>query len=151
MPDLSEYIIWPEHASLHACMQCACVHRTLSQPNRVKSERSKYLWKQENIPDLSEHNIWPKHASLHACTLCPCMYRPIFQPNWVESERSKDLWNQDNMLDLSDHISPPSTLSSVHARYVLWCLGPYLIQIGLDQRDKGIYGIRRTCQTSMST
>ena len=53
----------PEHASLCASMLCACVLRTISQPNWVWSERSKYLRNQENMPDLSEHKIWPEDTS----------------------------------------------------------------------------------------
>ena len=52
MPDLSEHIILPEHASLHAFM-----NRPISQPNLVKSESSKYMWNQENMADLSQHII----------------------------------------------------------------------------------------------
>ena len=83
------------------------MYRLISQPNLVKSERSKYLWIQENMPDLSEHKIWPEHASLHAWTLCSCMHRPIYQPNWVQSERSRYLQNQEIILDLSDHVIWP--------------------------------------------
>ena len=43
------------------------------------------------------------------------------------------------------------TQACVHVIYVLACLGPYLSQIGLDQKDKGIYGIRRTYRTYLST
>ena len=39
----------------------------------------------------------------------------------------------------------------MHACYVLACSGPYLSQIGLDQKDEGIYGIRRSYQTYLST
>ena len=62
MPDLSEHKSWPKHASLHACMLYACMHRPISQPNQVSSERSKYLWNQDNMSDLSEHIIHPKHT-----------------------------------------------------------------------------------------
>ena len=41
--------------------------------------------------------------------------------------------------------------AGVHAHYVLVCLGSYLSQTGLDQRDQSIYGIRRACQTCLST
>ena len=41
--------------------------------------------------------------------------------------------------------------ASVHAPYMLACTGPYLSQIGSDQRDQIIYGIRRTCRFSLST
>ena len=34
---------------------------------------------------------------------------------------------------------------------IFWCLCLYLSQIGLDQRACGIYGIRRTCWTFLST
>ena len=37
--------------------------------------------------------------------------------------------------------------ASIHAHYVPACTGPYLSQIGSDQRDQNIYGIR-TCWTS---
>ena len=73
LPDLSEHTIWPEHASLHACMLCACMHRPISQPNWVKSERSKYLWNQENMLDLSEliiySEIWLQAWKHIACKL----------------------------------------------------------------------------------
>ena len=35
--------------------------------------------------------------------------------------------------------------ASMHARYFLACLGPYLSQIGSDRKDRDIYGIRGTC------
>merc|ERR1712112_584952 len=31
--------------------------------------------------------------------------------------------------------------ASMHARYILACLGPYLSQIGSDRKDRDIYGI----------
>ena len=151
MPDLSEYIIQPKHASQCACTLCACMHRPISQPNWIRSEISKYLWNQDNMLDLSEHISQPEHASYCACILCACMHRPISQPNWVRPDISKYLWNQEIMMDLSEHIHHPSMQASVHAPYVLACTGPYLSQIGSDQRDQSIYGIRRTCRTSLST
>ena len=66
MLDLSEYIIWCKHASVCACMLCACMHRPIFQPDWVWLERSRYLWKQENILDLGEHIVWPEHTNLHA-------------------------------------------------------------------------------------
>ena len=39
----------------------------------------------------------------------------------------------------------------MHECYVLACMGPYLSQIWMDQKYKSIYGIRRSCQTSLST
>ena len=42
------------------------------------------------------------------------------------------------------------THASMHAHYFLACLGPYLGQIGSDQRYQGIYTIRRSCWTSLS-
>ena len=48
---------------LCACMLCACLHRPISQPNWNGSERSKYLWNQENRPNLSEHILQAEHAS----------------------------------------------------------------------------------------
>ena len=41
--------------------------------------------------------------------------------------------------------------SSVHAPYVLAFTGPYVSQIGSDQRYESIYGIRRIYRTSLST
>ena len=114
-----EHIIWPENASLHACTLCAYMHRPISQPNWVGSERSKYLWNQENMPDLSEHMIWPKHTSLHACMLWTCVLgplyawelRPISQSNWVRSERWRYLWNWENIPHLSEYIIQPKHAS----------------------------------------
>ena len=39
----------------------------------------------------------------------------------------------------------------MHACYVLACTGPYCGQIWLDQKDQGIYGIRRTKRTCLRT
>ena len=39
----------------------------------------------------------------------------------------------------------------MHAHYVLAWTGPYLSQIGIDQKDESIYGIRRSCWTSLNT
>ena len=39
MPDFSEHIIWPEHASLCACTLCASVPGPISQPNWVGYQR----------------------------------------------------------------------------------------------------------------
>ena len=39
----------------------------------------------------------------------------------------------------------------MHASYVLACTGPYLSQIGSDQKHQGIYGIGRTCWTCLIT
>ena len=66
-----EHIIWPEHAGLHAYTLCAYIHRPISQPNWIESERSKYLWNQENMPDLSEHKIWPRAHKLACFILSP--------------------------------------------------------------------------------
>ena len=38
----------------------------------------------------------------------------------------------------------------MHEPYVIACTGPYLSLIGLDQRDKSIFGIRRTGLTFLS-
>ena len=199
MPDLSKHIIWPEHASLRACRLCFCVQGPIHQPNLVGSERSKYLWNQENMPDHLGKKIWPNHTSLHACTLFACVLQPISQLNWVGPEWWRYLWNQENMLDLSEHIIwpkhaslcafklcaclqgaisqpswvgserlkylwnkgtcwtsqgtkfDPSTQACIHAHYVLACLGPYLSQNGLDEKDEGIYRIGRTYGTYLST
>ena len=40
--------------------------------------------------------------------------------------------------------------ASMYACYVLVCTGPYLSQIGMDQRDQCIYGIRRKGPTFLS-
>ena len=105
--NLSEHIIWPKHASLHACMLCACMLGPISQANWVKSERSKYLWNQKNMPDISGHKILPEHTSLRAYTLCACVLRPISQQNWVGSEQWRYLWNWENILDLFEYIMWP--------------------------------------------
>ena len=39
----------------------------------------------------------------------------------------------------------------MHASYLLAGKGPYLSQIGLDQRDQSNHGIRRTWQTFLSS
>ena len=44
--------------------------------------------------------------------------------------------------------SEQNTQAGMHACYGLACTGPYLSQMGWDQR---VYGIRRTCRTSLST
>ena len=145
LPDLSEHIIWPKHTSLCACTLCACMLGPISQPNWVGSERSKYLWNQENTQDLSGHKIWQEHTSLCACTLCACVLRPKYQPNWVWSERWRYLWNQENLPDLSE--------------FIMWhklaCMN--IIFLGADQdlcqillcfKDKGIYESSRLFPTS---
>ena len=43
------------------------------------------------------------------------------------------------------------THASMHTHYFLMCLGPYLSQIGSDQKDHSISGIRRICGTCLST
>ena len=103
-PDLSDHILHPKHASLHACTLCAFMHIPISQPNGVKSERSKYLWNQENRPDFSEHILHPKNTSFPACMLYACMLGPISQPNWVGSEIWRYLWNWESIPNLSNYI-----------------------------------------------
>ena len=101
---------------------------------------------------LNWHKIWPEQTSLRACTLCACMLGPISQPNCNGTEISKHLWNQvkPGQTFLSTSFTP-STQAGMHSPYVLVCTGPYLNQIGMDQRDLSIYGIRRSCWTSLST
>ena len=43
------------HASMH-------VYRPISQPNFVRSEISRHLWKQVNMLELSMQIRWPKHT-----------------------------------------------------------------------------------------
>ena len=50
-------------ASMHACKVFSGMLMPVSQPNWVGSERSRYIWNQENMPELSEHIFQPMHAS----------------------------------------------------------------------------------------
>ena len=104
MQDLSEHIIWPEHASLHACTICACMPWPISQPKWVGSERWRHLWNWENILDLSEYIIQTKHTmSLHV--------QAHISDKLVWIRESRYLWNQENMLDLSEHMIWPEHAS----------------------------------------
>ena len=39
-----------------------------------------------------------------------------------------------------------------HAQFFsLACMGPYTRQMGSDRRDQGIYGMRRACQSCLSS
>ena len=57
--------VWA-HNMIQAC-NLACMHAmcfcswTITQPNSVGSERSKYLWNLDNMQVLSEHIIHPNH------------------------------------------------------------------------------------------
>ena len=55
------------------------------------------------------------------------------------------------MTGLSEHVIQLSKQASVHAPYVLACTGPYLSQIGMDQRDQSFYGIRKTGTTFLTS
>ena len=63
------------------------------------------------------------------------------------SERSKYLRNRGSCQTSLSTRYDLSMQASIHAHYVPACTGPYLSQIGSDQRDQNIYGIR-TCWTS---
>ena len=49
------------HTSMHTCLHAGRLVygmlRPISLPNVDRSDRSKYLWNQENMPHLSEHII----------------------------------------------------------------------------------------------
>ena len=83
--------------------------------------------------------------------------RPICVHNTTQAHKHKLEWIRDqNIYGISrtdpTFLSTYFTLSmqaGVHAPYVLVYTGPHLSQIGPDQRDQSIYGLRRTCQTSL--
>ena len=76
------------------------------------------------MPDLSQHIIWSD-------------------------------WNDEDIYGIGGDMPVMTCLymgthPNVHANYFLVYTGPYLSQIGSDQKDEGIYGIWGTCQTFLS-
>ena len=106
-PNLAE--IWAQapkqiacmHTSLHACTLCVCVHRPISQPNLVGSERSNYLWNQENMMDLSEHIS--TQACMHAYYVLACT--GIYFSQTLSAQKDEGIYGiGKNMPELCEHI-----------------------------------------------
>ena len=130
---------------------CAYVHRPTSQPNWVKSERSKYLWNQENIPTSLSTKFDPStQAGVHACYVLACLGPYLSQIGLDKKDEGIYGIGRTYQTYLSTYYNP-SMQASMHACYVLACSGLYLSQIWSDQRYQSIDRIRRTYQTCLST
>ena len=86
-------------------------------------------------------------SSIGPLLVCPSVCHKIeiliAWPIWVGMEGYIYLQNQGDMLVMSLCMcTQSSTHASMHAHYFLACLGLNLSQIGSDQRDQSIYGIK---------
>ena len=90
----------------------------------------------EHAGPLRAHSLTQAHKLV--CMLPMCLHALAhFSAKLVGSERWRYLWSQENIPDLCE--------------YVFACMGLYLSQIWMDQRDQSFYGIRRTGLTFLST
>ena len=200
MPDPSEHIVWPEHASLHVCTLYAFVHRPIFQPDWVWLERSRYLWIQEwelAGPVWAHSLSWArKLVCMHPTCLCAQAHISVIlglnrkikvsmeleehaRPVWVHSlnkackiacihamclcaqahisARLSLIRKIKVSMESGDNASPDwayktpqaCKLECMHTMCLL--LGIIYQPTGWDQRDQGIYRIRRTYWTCLST
>ena len=144
------------HASMHAHYFLACLGPYLSQIGSDRKDRDIY-----GIGGTCRSWLWYlcmctqacTHASVHAHYFLACLGPYLSQIGLDRKDR--DIYGiggtcRSWLLCLC-MCTQACTHASVHARYILAFLGPYLSQIGSDQRDQGIYGIRRSCRTFLST
>ena len=131
---------------MHAPYVLACRGPYLSRIGSDQRDESIYGIRRRGPTFLSTYFIPSMQASVHAPYVL--VGTGPYLSHIYGSDRSRYLWNSDNMLDLYENIIQTRHM---HACYVLACMGPYLSQIGINQRDESIYGIRRSCQTSLST
>ena len=126
MPDLSQHIVWPEHASLCACTLCACVDRPISQPilGRIRKIRDMY-----GIRETSQSWLWClstctqacMHASLHAHYFLACL-GPYLR-EIMSDQRYQSIYGIRRTCKICMNIKfDPSMQASVHAPMYLCAL-----------------------------
>ena len=144
------------HSSMHTHYFLACLGPYLSQIGWDWKDRDIY-----GIGGTCRSWLWClcictqacTHASVHAHHFLACLgpYLSRIGSDWKDRDIYGIGGTCRSWLWCLYMCTQACTHASMHARYFLACLGPYLSQIGSDQRDQGIYGIRRSCRTFLST
>ena len=144
------------HASVHAHNILACLGPYLSQFRSDLKDRDIY-----RIRGTCRLWLWCQcmctstctNASMHAHYFLACLgpYLSQIGSDWKDRDIYGIGGTCRSWLWCLSTCTQDCTHASVHAHYFLACLGLYLSQIWSDQRDQSIFGIRRTCQTCVST
>ena len=144
------------HASVYARHFLVCLGPYLSQSRSDLKDRDIY-----GITGTCQSWQWClstcmqscTHASVHANYFLGCLGRYLSQSR--SDLKDRDIYGItgtcQSWLWCLSMCMLGCTHSSMHVHYFLVCLGPYLNQIGLDQRDHSISGIRRIFPTYLST
>jgi len=140
------------HASVHAHYFLACLGPYLSQ---IGSD-----WKDRDIQGIGG-TCWSwlwflclcmqacRHASVHAHYFLACLGQYLSKngSDWKDRDIYGIRGTCRSWLWCLCMCMQACTQTIMHARYFLSCLGPYLSQIGLDWKDRDIYGIGGTCRS----
>ena len=89
------------------------------------------------------------HASVHAHYFLACLGQYLSKngSDWKDRDIYRIRGTCRSWLWCLCMCMQACTQTIMHARYFLSCLGPYLSQIGLDWKDRDIYGIGGTCRS----
>ena len=140
------------HASVHAHNFLVCLGPYLSQFGSYQKDRDIY-----GIGGTCGSWLWClcmctqacTHASVHAHHFLACL--GPYLSRFRSDRKDRDIYGIGgtcwSWLWCLCMCMQACTHASMHARYFLACLGPYLSQFGSDLKDRNIYRIAGTCRS----